>query len=208
MKFLVLALAACHAVPAIQSAGVDELTSERVRASTFKIITPTMASGTAWVYQDDKVVTAGHICDEGPGDFVLISYTGIKSLAHPIKWANDDDTMMDICLMEAPGVRDGLPVLGMMPMVGEAVGYVGYPLGKYKESTGRYVGDVDGPDMYDDYTATVDCDHGASGSAMYTRYGVYGVLVRLIVMKAEDGYHVLPGADGCVASPVSQLEKL
>lgn len=201
-------LAACHVtVDPLVPAGV-ELTPERVNVSTYKILTPDMASGTAWAVAPDRVATAGHICDSGPGDYVLISYDKVSSVAHPLKWANNDDTMVDVCIMEAPGVATPLPLTDVMPMVGEEVGYVGYPLGKWNFSSGKYAGDVDGDYHWSDYVARVDCDHGASGSAMFTRHGVYGVLVRLIVLETAEGYDIRPGKEGCVASPFWQVQEL
>lgn len=172
-------------------------------ASSYKIFTPDSHMGTAWVVDGRYLITAGHVCDAGPGDYTLESSTGRKLAAHPIAWEQDYSDMVDVCLVLADGeLAPPLALADAMPAVGDAVGYVGYPLGELKRSTGKYLGDVDGPDDHlDDYTADAPCDHGASGSAMYSEDGVYGVLVRGIVI----GEDVLPGEYGCVASPLPQI---
>jgi hypothetical protein len=63
---------------------------------------------------------------------------------------------------------------------------------------------VDGALWWNNYFTTAPCDHGASGSALYTADGVFGVLVRL--RYDDEGVH--PGTEGCVVSPLAQIRLL
>jgi hypothetical protein len=95
-----------------------------------------------------------------------------------------------------------LPLAETMPVLGDEVGYVGYPLGVLTRSKGNYFGDIDGPFVnWNNYTHDAPCNPGASGSGMYHAGGVWGVLVRRIVV----GQDVLSGDAGCVASPLPQI---
>ncbi len=199
----VIATAACTQYPALDQPDAPVVTPESAEAATYMILTPGGSLGTAWAVDDRHVITAGHVCKDGVGDFVLKSTTGRMMTATALAWEDDDEDMTDICVLEAHSeLGPALPLASEMPREGDVVGFVGYPLGVLTHSEGAYVGDVDGPvRIGNDYVSTAPCDHGASGSAMYYRDGVYGVLVRLVVV----GDQVLPGDQGCAASPLSQI---
>jgi S1-C subfamily serine protease len=180
------------------------LTPEVAEESTYKIITPSGGQCTGWVVDEDgHLVTAGHCCDED-GDYSLISTSNRVGKARVIAFEDDssDAPPTDVCLMKAYGsVAAPLPLAGEMPDVGDKVFFVGFPRGIYKRSEGAYRGDVDGDSRWHDFSSSAPCDRGASGSAMLSEDGAWGVLVRLHFT----GETVLPGDFGCVASPLDQI---
>jgi hypothetical protein len=108
-------------------------------------------------------------------------------------------------------LNNPLVIADKMPVVGEKIYFVGWPLGVELKSEGKYLGDLDGPDNhYNDDVFDAPCDHGASGSAMFTSRGVWGVLVRI---RTDNDTHdgLLPsdgmreGSEGGVAIPLKEL---
>lgn len=177
-------------------------------ASTYKIITPEGAQCTGWVIAPGYIATAGHCCDE-EGEYSFIGTGGDEATGEVVFYedkSQEGKAPLDHCLLKANGpIAEPMPLAAEMPGDGQPVEFVGYPMGHLFHSKGQYVGDADGPyQHYNDYFATTPCDHGASGSAMYSADGVYGILVRLYFTGAE----VWPGVAGCVASPLPQIEEL
>lgn len=204
MKLLPLLFLAACVVPVTVTPEQPSMT-EQASSATYQMFTPDRAQCTAWAVDDHHVISAGHCCDE-EGTYTLIGEHFKTVYATVVAYQDedfDDGPPVDVCLLQSTeSVGPGIPLAKELPEPGDTVGFVGYPLGKRTVSTGEYVGDVDGPfQFYDDYTATAPCDHGASGSAMYSAAGVYGVLVRLVIV----GDQVLPGSQGCVASPLEQI---
>lgn len=178
---------------------INPINPDIAEASTYKVLTPGFSQCTGWVADElGHVITAGHCCDV-PGEYRLISSTSRGITASLVAWEDDDEDKVDICLLRANSrVAPPLPLADAMPNIGDSVGYVGYPKGVLTRSTGKYLGDIDGPEQHwADYTSDAPCNHGASGSAMYHEGGVYGVLVRLIVVGDDER--------GCAASPLSQI---
>lgn len=203
---LALSLAACNLVPAPGTPTADPINAEIATAATFMILAPDGSQGTGWAVGEHLLVTAGHVCDGGQGQYVAVS-PDLQVISVRTLFAEDryfeDRPPIDICVM---GTDDKfsvvLPLAPQMPHVGQRAEYVGFPMSVYKHSVGEYKGDIDGPDYFlSDYASTAPCNHGASGSAMFTEDGVYGVLVRLVVV----GDQVFPGSMGCVASPLDQI---
>jgi hypothetical protein len=176
--------------------------------ATYMMLTPGGAQCTAWAVGDHEVMTAGHCCDD-EGLYLLI-HKDLRVVTATVEAyedsVSDEAPPVDACLMKTEEyVGPGIPLAASMPSVGTKVGFVGYPKGEYSVNFGEYVGDVDGPYLFwDDYTANAPCNRGASGSAMFSEEGAYGILVRLIVL----GDQVLPGSRGCVASPLDQIHAL
>lgn len=153
--------------------------------------------GTAWAVDPHHLVTAGHMCED-PDAHPYIT-NGVRNFpVSVVEWQDTADDTSDICVLEAPTrVNFTWPIIiaDRMPRLGETAHYTGYPLGVWHEGTGKYLGDTDGPNSHsDDYTFDAACDHGASGSPVYTSRGVWGVLVRGRVAGAQDG------SDGCTAT--------
>jgi hypothetical protein len=207
MKFicLVLALAACGNISRPDKP-TDAVSMEDLAvASTYMLLSPGGSQCTAWSVNDHYLVSAGHCCDE-PGEYTLVN-EDLKVAKATVVAAEDmvpnEGAPVDVCVLKTTtNVGPGLPLAPAMPTPGTRMGYVGYPLGEYTIATGEYVGDIDGPYAdWDNFASTAPCDHGASGSGLYTEAGAYGVLVRLLII----GNDVLPGEMGCVASPLSQI---
>lgn len=173
-------------------------------ASTYKLDTE-MATGTAWAVDSRHAITAGHMCELVATHYVLVSSTNRRIMATPTMWEYSDSSgHADLCVLTAAAdLAPGLIIADRMPAVGDAIGYVGYPLGQLSSSTGKYVGDVDGDETTNDDVTSAPCDHGASGSAEFTSRGVFGVLVRM----RTDGARTHTGAEGCVVIPLKELRK-
>lgn len=182
------------------------ITDETAEAGTYKVFTG-VSIGTGWAVTEDLLITAGHLCDAGPHEYMLFDKDGVVIVAKPVKWVNADGPGVprDVCVMRAAGGLVPLPLADRMPAEGTPVEYFGYPRANYAHHEGVYIGDIDGnATQWNDYVATAPCAPGASGSAMYSDAGVYGVLVRLMFTGAE----VIDGEFGCVASPLGQIVEI
>jgi hypothetical protein len=154
-----------------------------------------VASGTAWIVDKDGtftyLMTAGHVCAgtatrlDGSGS-VMISYrlTSKDDVTMPalVLKAEQD---VDLCLLMAPGsLGEPLLLAEKMPEHGAPVTYVGAPMGFYGQGLapvydGRYLGNR---------FVGVPTIGGASGSALFTADGVFGVLVTV-----DQRYHHMVG---------------
>jgi hypothetical protein len=191
----ILALAGCYlhsypVTPTVAEAGTYELFSDD-------------SQGTAWAVDARHLVTAGHMCEGEGRDYVAVGSTGRRVRAQSVQWEYGHSGLADVCLLEsAVDLPAPLIIADRMPAIGDPVGFVGWPMGSFTRSAGKYLGDVDGPDStMNDAVFTAPCDHGASGSAVFTSRGVWGVLVRV----RTDGGVLHPGTEGCVAIPLPQL---
>lgn len=212
------ALAACLSLSGCQapSAAFPVVAEE----ATYKIYSPE-GQGTAWAVDDHHAITAGHVCDYDalldviwPKDrpkFVMVSGQAHQVPVRVVTYLHDDESAepQDVCLLETDEVLPAtLSLASAMPSTGDRVEYYGYPAGVYAHHKGEYLGDVDGPAKWDNYTTTAPCDHGASGSAMVGPDGVFGVLVRLRVYDDGEDFTIMPGDLGCVVSPLSQIKSV
>ncbi len=145
------------------------------------------------------------MCEDVPETFVV--YSGVKRFrAKSIAWESSQYIgLYDLCLLKTDfDLPSSLVIADRMPLVGEDIGYVGWPLGSKVVAHGKYLGDLDGPDEDSNNSAfSAPCDHGASGSAVFTSRGVWGVLVRL----RTDGGKIHDPSEGCVAIPLKQLKE-
>lgn len=171
------------------------------KVATFKIVVED-GTGTGWAVDKYHLITAGHVCNS----LSLMRAEGPRRrfYVEPVVWEyNGAD--YDICLLKSSVALDSwLIISDMAPKTGDNVGFVGYPGGEYGESSGTYLGDMDTDDSHEnDNVFTAPCAAGASGSAVYTERGVWGVLVR----KRTDGGYIHPGEEGCVAVGWDKLTK-
>lgn len=167
-----------------------------------------MVTGTAWSVDEHHLVTAGHVCVASDGKDVVVSDRTRNFRARPILWENSETNGdADLCVLVALGVslKDPLIISDRMPNVGEKVWTVGYPLGQFAHSNGKYLGDLDGKDSsMNDNSIDAPCDRGASGSSVYIEDGVFGVLVRM----RTDGGFVHDGKDGCAVIGLKPLREI
>ena len=196
---LALLLSACQLPDPVAPSAAED--------ATYKILSED-ALGTAWAVGPHNLITAGHICD-GQDRFALVTTRGIRFGAEKVDLDYDDDTVADVCLLQTErGLGPGLSLAQSMPAVGDAVYFVGYPQGEWTKSEGAYLGDVDGPAAWSNYTFSAPCDRGASGSAVLSDEGVFGVLVRLIVTEDATGFRVHSGVEGCVVTPLPDIQTI
>jgi len=199
MRLILLLLASCYHAP--------PQAPERREEPTYMMITPGIGQCTAWGIDDSHVITAGHCCHE-EGEYTLISSFHRHVKATVVRFLDEDyedRTPTDVCLMRTYSPVQHMSLATEMPQIDAPMAFVGYPRGEWVHSTGFYIGDVDGPfQNWNNYAFTAPCDKGASGSAVFTDAGVFGVLVRL----GFTGEDVLPGAMGCIASPLSQIVEI
>lgn len=175
-SFAVLALVLGLFVPA-QAAPVADYTPESVVGSVYMIKAfqngEAQWSGTGWKLGEGLMMTAGHVCDtEGEDGFTFraISRWNQEYPIKVIKFSRDPD----LCLLSAPHLPGAsMARLVGVPAYGEKVWYSGAPVGVFGDGTvpfaeGFYLGG---------YRAMIAGYPGSSGSAMYTKDGVFGVLV-------------------------------
>jgi trypsin-like peptidase len=140
-------------------------------------------SGTAWAVKEDRgdalFMTAGHVCNTTDlgvpvtkSAFSLVSRDGQVHVAEVVRFTADPEP--DLCLLRVRGLAaQPLALASEMPAYGDEVGYTGAPDGIYGGGMaplyrGFYAGDN---------LASIPTAPGASGSAMYSSSGVFGVLV-------------------------------
>lgn len=156
--------------------------------STFRVFTKLngekMKSGTAFVISETEVMTAGHVCSLGiqiEGLDLEFEPEGIKSFtlqsqddkyweAELVRFSKSPD----LCILKVnTPLPPALPFAKSMPDWGDHTGYVGAPRGMWGKGTAMlYEGRYSGDSAVSIFTAP-----GASGSAVFTKDGVYGVLV-------------------------------
>jgi hypothetical protein len=152
-------------------------TPDGVKDSVYKIVAiqggENQWSGTAWKLSEGFMMTAGHVCDTAGEDgftFRVMSRWNKEYPVEVIKFSREPD----LCLLSAPHVPgDPMGTLTLTPAYGETIWYSGAPVGVFGDGTvpfaeGVYIGG---------YKAMIAGYPGASGSAMYTKNGVFGVLV-------------------------------
>jgi hypothetical protein len=198
-ELLVLAAVGCN------GCYLPPVTPATVESGTYQLLVSNgvgLFAGTAWTIDEHHVVTAGHMCQGMEPDVVLSS--GSRDIrGRIVEWEESDDGQRDLCLIStAATLPHPLTVADRMPAMGDRVDYVGYPNGVESRSEGKFLGDLDGTGHLNDATFSAQCDHGASGSAVFTDRGVWGVLVRL----RTDGNHLHDGSDGCAAIPLDVLD--
>ena len=182
------------------------VTPKVASASTYRIFN-TEVSGTAWAAGPGFVVTAGHVCEKG-GPFTL-SDGHFNYPAEPVVWVDGPIPALlgpygleDLCVLSTRAKVVPMIIAPHMPRPGDTVWYTGYPRREFGTFFGPYYGDLDGPEStMNDYASGAPCAPGASGSAMYTEAGVWGVLVRI----RTDGGFIHTGPEGCVAIPLHKL---
>lgn len=154
--------------------------------------------GTAWVVAEGFVATAGHICEDYNGsNFTLKSSTGRQVIAHPFNWEMSDDSHADVCLLKVDGhIGRPLTLASSPPPIGALDFYIGYPKGEFHKGAGFVTKNG----------SSAPCDHGASGSAVATEMGVYGVLVQERALGVEeDGSPHYTGEFGCEVTPIQEV---
>lgn len=158
-----------------------------------------ITQGTAWAIDRHHLVTAGHMCRTSLEGVVMLKSLEDTDSAFKGQWTDVEfGESTDLCLVKTDQNLSPLPLADQMPHIGENISYLGYPNAVKTYSKGKYIGDLDG-----DYTFTAPCDHGASGSAVVSDRGVWGVLVRL----RTDGGSIHDGSDGCVAIPLPTIKQ-
>lgn len=188
MRKLITALAllsGCSGLPAIQTPGPSATAANH---SSYRIDIlrdgEDIGSGTAWVAANDglmaAIVTAGHVCAEdepGTYSYSLVSQDNTEWPAVKVAFPAPDSGADDLCLLRAAGnLGPALRLADSMPGYNEEVAYVGAPLGLYGDGVApMFYGNYAGGDFVSIPTAP-----GASGSAIYSRDGVVGVLVAVM----------------------------
>ena len=150
-------------------------------------------SGTIWKAGEGYGVTAGHVCvNDGPGiSFFARTPSGFRVPVRVLKTNDPAKGEDDLCVMTGDLPGASLDRIGSPPAYGEPVFYSGAPRGVYfKDLQPSFEGIALNPK----YMA-IGWAQGASGSPVYTRNGVVGVLV--------GGY---TGTDIAVYVPVDKLD--
>lgn len=174
---LILILVLLTSCAYVHNRPVYPITPTNAVTATFKVSVSTnngmhLGSGTAWVVAIEGdftyLLTAGHVCS---GD-------KYKLLGHDNETYDADETMKsedpDLCLLKHKGwISRPLSLAHTLPKYGQDIWYVGAPLGIYGSEAspmhhGYYVGTTH---------MSLPAAPGASGSAIWTPKGVFGVLV-------------------------------
>lgn len=183
MKFIALCfLVACAGLPVYATDVPVSQAADSVYKITIVHDGVEIGSGTAWIagVHDGHtyLVTAGHVCSAAAGDGAAEKHyilTGRDSGA-PIAFDKlvGGEAGPDLCVVWTSGTF-GKPMwlAADMPEYGAEVTYIGAPLGIYGDGvapfyTGHYVGGN---------MVAMPAAGGASGGAIFTPAGVFGVLV-------------------------------
>lgn len=196
MRLITLLIAFCLVSCQVAHVGPKWPVTPNVAAeSTYKItvefsaipgVPVAMSSGTAWTVAVKDgwsyVMTAGHVCAlEVPGapikKFQLIASNDdaydvtLAALDH-----DPEDVSKDLCLLKIEGyLSDPLMISRTDPRYNDPLAYVGAPAGAWGNGMApTFVGVECGGQHFCGPTT-----QGASGSAIFTRDGVIGVLVRV-----------------------------
>lgn len=185
---LILALlVACNHVPAPKDPAVGafsakapiEYTPASVVDAVFKLYATRDGlpawTGTGWKIDADHMMTAGHVCDneESTAKLELTAETRWNA-RYPVKVLRFSRTP-DLCVLDASEVPGpAMDQLVKVPTFGDEVWYLGAPHGVWGDGTapfakGFYIG---GKRMM------IAGYPGASGSPVFTKDGVFGILVR------------------------------
>lgn len=172
---LVLSLAACQ-IPAPHApySPID------ARDATFKVETDS-GSGTAWIVDTNAnrslLVTAGHVCRDEE-NFKLVASDGMSTYALKVK----QHAKYDLCVLMAVPLGPALELSPVAPVYDEPVMAVGAPLGVYACTGGSSVDACGMAPISRGHFAggnlvSMPMAGGNSGSAVFTQWGVIGVLV-------------------------------
>lgn len=162
------------------------VTPDIATQGTYQVVSSQL-SGTAWAVDEHNFITAGHVCEWGDQEVVLVS--GARRIpVERVTWSFEMKTGgADICLLHSNyPLATGLVLATEMPAVGTDVCYVGFPREVFVQRCGHYIGNSE---------TDISTDHGASGSPVFSKDGVFGVLVSLRPepdMTPDDGF-VLAG---------------
>ena len=187
-KFIALfaaLLVACQHVPPAPPATVGqfrtavEYTPENVVSGVYKLEVSIDGekewSGTGWKIDPDHMMTAGHVCDpDGNAGVLTIKAISRWNAEYPVKVVKFSRTP-DLCLLDAANVPGfNFDNFVKVPTYGADVWYLGAPHGVWGDGTapfakGFYIG---GKRMM------IAGYPGASGSPVFTKDGVFGILVR------------------------------
>jgi hypothetical protein len=171
-----LAFSACNHVPAPTKAGEigvrADYTPLTVEPNVYKLAVNGDEgwTGTGWMVQPGYMMTAGHVCD-GADEVKAISRWNAEYPVKVIKFTRTPD----LCLLDAKDVPGaGLDDFVRVPEYSSEIWYLGAPNGLYGDGTapfakGFYIG---GKRMM------IAGYPGASGSPVFTKDGVVGILVR------------------------------
>jgi hypothetical protein len=183
--------------PLFPDVETPRLTPAKAVNSVFKVTLSidgeTDSSGTAWVASYSKksnktyLVTAGHVCNadvpaeeesDGARTYELLSqndqtYDAVE-VKRTFRELGDDLWPVDLCVLSYSGyLADPLVMADRAPAYGEAVYYVGAPVGIYGNGAApTFTGTYSGGQI-----VSILGMGGASGSAFFTSRGVIGVLV-------------------------------
>lgn len=165
------------AFSAATASTVDSYTPEGVVNSVYKIVAiqdgDTQWSGTGWKVSEGFMMTAGHVCDTEGQDGFTFRAIGRWNQEYPVtvvKFSRDPD----LCLISAPHLPGpSMSRFSVMSYYGADLWYSGAPVGVFGDGTvpfakGVYIGGN---------KAMIAGYPGASGSAIYTKDGIVGVLV-------------------------------
>lgn len=158
--------------------------------STFKITVDfgglATSSGTAWTVAVKNgytyFITAGHVCDMDPFPGIPKKFQIINSdddsynVEVVAVESDDEDIQKDLCLLRLAGhLGNPLMIARFDPKYNDPLAYVGAPAGAFGNGLApTYTGVECGG-----YHFCGPTTQGASGSAIFTRDGVIGVLVRV-----------------------------
>lgn len=170
-----LLLVACNHVPAPAPAtpearfATPEYTPVTVVDSVYQLKAPDW-TGTGWKIDATHMMTAGHVCD-GADELTAVSRWNAEYPVKIIKFSREPD----LCLIDAEGVPGpGLDKMVRIPAYGDEVWYLGAPHGVWGDGTAPF-----GKGFYIGGERMMIAGYpGASGSPVFTRDGVFGILVR------------------------------
>lgn len=209
---LIAGLIACSHVPAPAPKPVTSLfpvpTTAEISKAVYKIQSDEH-QGTAWAIGPHTLVTAGHVCDD-EGPYSLQSEGGQLFSADKYKYQlSDEDGRIDACVLKTGyDLPYSLKLAPFMPTVDWPVETLGYPRGKFVNSWGKFLGDLDGDDTWNDCVISAPGDHGLSGGPVYTEVGVIGLVVRARTETGEIASGITGTALVCLPDLTKFLDEI
>lgn len=125
---------------------------------------------TAWKLDSNRLMTAGHCCDEG-ATYLTQGPHAVPGTISTVLYDNDEH---DICVLKGKAIGAPIILAERDPVIGAAVWTAGYPKTDFLISSGHW----SGRDEDEQCKASVAVWGGASGSPIMDSYGhAVGVLV-------------------------------
>lgn len=172
LAVLGMLMVACSSCATIQRTGEPPTTSDPAVVTLVKVGDNGEEAGfcTAWKLDDERMMSAGHCCDEGASYVTRGPHAVLGGTAEVLY----DDDKHDVCVLKGKIKGAHISLAEREPQLGEPVWTAGYPKTEFLISAGYW----SGRDDDNQCKASVAVWGGASGSPIMNNRGeAVGVLI-------------------------------